>query len=254
MSRPPLTRVRIGCRRGLALAVFVFLAGCTNGDFGEVPASQVRDDMHDWIGLDAIAGKRTWPSSFELTDDERLLRDLSYPLIEQPYNRQSWHATAGEYGAIGASHRTGFDRAAYANHLMGDRYRSPSARYARLTDDIRNDTTNLPQFFETAARVNDIDLKRRRSLAYIGDVSAYERSNALRRINENASIVALVRANLAQRVTGYRFALERLVVMTPSREAVEAERALNQLQGTIARYRGRSAPTWVREQSLANAR
>jgi hypothetical protein len=42
--------------------------------------------------------------------------------------------------------------------------------------------------------------------------------------------------------------------MTPSQEAVEIERSLNQLQAQIAHYRGRSAPTWVREKSLADAR
>ena len=137
---------------------------------------------------------------------------------------------------------------------MSSRYRSPSARYAQITDDIRNDVTRIPQFFETAARVLDIDQKRRKSLAYVSDLSPMERDNALRRIRENASLVSLVRAKLTQRVTGYRFALERLVIMTPSPQAVEVERSLNQLQAQIARYRTRSAPTWVREQSLANAR
>jgi long-chain acyl-CoA synthetase len=42
--------------------------------------------------------------------------------------------------------------------------------------------------------VLDIDGKRRKSLAYIGDLSEGERINALGRIKENASIVALVRA------------------------------------------------------------
>lgn len=255
MDRPsPLKRAQVWCRRSLALAAFVFLGGCANGDFGEVHPTLVRDDIHDWVALDAIAGKRTFPSRFELTDDERQLRDLAYPLIEPAYNRQQWYSAAGEYGVIGADHRTGFDRSAYSIRLQTTRYRSPSARYAQLIDDIRNDTTNLPQFFETAGRVLDIDEKRRKSLAYISGLSASERTNALRRIKENASIVAMVRANLAQRVSSYRFALERLVVATPSQQAVEAERALNRLQGQIARYRGGTAPTWVREQSLASAR
>jgi hypothetical protein len=155
---------------------------------------------------------------------------------------------------IGADHRGAFDRSAYASHLMSSRYRSPLARYSQLNDDIRNDVTRLPQFFETAARVLDIDQKRRKSLTYISDASPAERTNALRRIQENASIVAMVRAKLAQRATGYRIALERLVIMTPASEAVDVERSLNQLQALIAHYRGRAAPTWVREKSLADAR
>jgi hypothetical protein len=136
---------------------------------------------------------------------------------------------------------------------MGSRYRSPSARYSQLSDDIRNDAVRLPQFFETAARVLDIDRKRRRSMGFIRDLSADEREQAYRRIRENAGIVALVRTKLAQRVAGYRFALERLVVVTPSQQAVECEQSLNRLQSLIERYR-HPAPTWAREQSLASAR
>lgn len=237
----------------LALTGAALLAGCANGDFQEVRPTLVRDDIHNWVARDAIAGQHTFPSRYELTDDERALRDLAYPLIEPPYDRQQWYSVAGEYGVIGSGHRAFFDRAAYSNRLMGSRYRSPSARYAQLADDIRNDTARLPQFFETAGRVLDVDQKRRRSMALLRDLSRDERENALRRVRENAAIVALVRGKLAQRVTGYRFALERLVVVTPSPQAVTCEQALNQLQASIDRYR-RPAPSWTRERSLASAR
>lgn len=252
---PPIPpRAAIGRRHLAVLIALVLLSACTaNGDFGEVRPMLVRDDMHDWLGVEAAAGRPGLPSSFEVTDDERQLRDLAYPLIEPPYDRQKWYSVAGEYGVIG-SHRTAFDRSAYANHLLSSHYRSPSARYSQIADDIRNDVTRLPQFFETAGRVLDIDQKRRKSLAYISALVPTERDNALRRIRENASLVSLVRTKLAQRVSGYRFALERLVVMTPSPQAVEVERSLSQLQAQIARYRTRSAPTWQREQSLAAAR
>ncbi|MSP33134.1 MAG: hypothetical protein EXR03_10015 [Pseudolabrys sp.] len=54
------------------------LAGCANGDFGEVRPTLVRDNVHDWLSLDAIAGRPALPSGFELTDDERQFRDLAY--------------------------------------------------------------------------------------------------------------------------------------------------------------------------------
>src|SRR4051812_49095608 len=241
-------------RRAFAFAAFLLLAGCANGDLREVRSLLVRDDVHDWLDYDAVAGQNTSPSNFTLTDDERALRDLAYPLIEQPYDRQQWYSVAGEYGVIGGNHRGPFDRTAYATHLFGDRYRSPSAQYAKMTEDIRNDITRLPAFFEAAARVLDIDLKRRKSLAFVSDLSEQERQEALRRINTNTSLVALVRSKLGQRVESYRFALERLVIMTPSAEAVEVERTLNQLRSEIAHYRTHRAPTWVREQSLSAAR
>ena len=235
----------------LALATLTLLAGCSaNGDFGEIRPTLVRDDVHDWIGPAATAGRAGASSNFELTDDERALRDLAYPLIEPPYDRQQWYSIAGEYGMFQNGRRVGFNRAAYANHLLSESYRSPSARYEKLIDNIRDDTTRLPQFFETAGRVLDIDGKRRKSLAYVSALSESERVNALRRIEENARIVAMVRASLAERASSYRFALERLVISTPSQQAVEAERALNQLKAQIARYGTRLPPTWQREKSL----
>lgn len=255
ISTPPPTGAPNWRRSVFAAAFLTLLAGCAaNGDFGEVRPSLVRDDIHDWLGGDVTAGLPGLPSPFEVTDDERQLRDLSYPLIEAPYNRQQWYSVAGEYGAIGSDHGTEFDRSAYAARLMSSRFRSPSARYAQLTDDIRNDVTRIPQFFETAARVLDIDQKRRKSLSYVSSLPPIERDYALRRIRENQLLVSLVQTKLTQRVSAYRFALERLVVMTPYPQAAEVERSINQLQAQIAYYRTHAAPTWVREQSLAAAR
>ncbi|HVZ20761.1 MAG TPA: hypothetical protein VG871_06850, partial [Vicinamibacterales bacterium] len=130
-----------------------------------------------------------------------------------------------------------------------------SSRYAVLTDDIRNDVTRLPQFFETASRVLDVDGKRRRSLFYVDSLSPGERENAVRRMDENASIVAMVRRSLDQRVAAYKFALERLVVVTPNPQAVEVERTLNGLHRKVRWYRTHLPPGWTtREQSLAYQR
>ena len=210
----------------------------------------VSDGIHDWVGPYASGGRKS--SNFELTDDERALRDLAYPLIEPPYDRQQWYSVAGEYGVYRPKRGPAFDRTTYANRLLSAYQRSPSARYARLSDDIRNDITRLPQFFETASRVLDIDQKRRKSLALISALSPAERKNAERRMRENASIVSLMREKLAQRMSSYRFALERLVITTPSAQAADVERA----QSTAGSDRAlpRPAPTWVREQSLAASR
>lgn len=248
-AMPPLTLLR---RSVFAFAALSLLAGCANGDFKDVKPYLVRDDIHDWVASDAIVGTDTTRSGYELTDDERQLRDLAFPLIQPAYDRQQWYSIAGEYGVIGRDQRGKFDQTAYATRLFGDRYRSPSARYARLIDDIRDDNTRLPQFFETATRVLEIDRKRRQSLAYISGLSAHERNEALRRTNENASIVSLVRTRLQQRVASYHFALERLVLMTPSPEAAQVELALNRLQDQIAHYRN-PAPSWGREPSLVSS-
>jgi hypothetical protein len=225
----------------------IFLSACANSDFGELNQTLVTDGIHDWLGHDSPKSHPVPASTFEYTDDERALRDNAYPLIEPPFDRQRWYSVAGEYGMIRfnlSDHRKYFER------LMEECNRSPSAVYARLIDDIRNDTTRLSQFFETAGRVIDIDQKRQKSLAYISSLSKAEIVNAERRIRENAHVLQIVRISLANRVDSYHFALERLVITTPQVQAVDAERLLNQLQGQMARYQT-LPPTWIRERSLA---
>jgi hypothetical protein len=233
-----------------ALAAVSLLGGCgtPNGDFGQVQPYLVGDSVHDWVGPYATGSVG---SKFDLTDDERQLRDLSYPLIEPPYERQQWYSITGEYGIIRPARHV--DRGIYATCLLASRYHSPLTRYSQLIDDVRNDITRMPQFFETAGRVLDMDAKRRRSMAYVSSVSPAERKNAEQRMNENASIVTLVRNKLVERASSYRFALERLVIETPSPRAVEVEQGLAQLHAYIERYRA-PAPTWVRERSLVSTR
>ena len=248
MIRPLPPRTRSSVRRALVLlALAGSLAGCANSDFGQVNQTLVTDDIHGWLGRKAPP-KKAEPSHFEYTDDERALRDNAYPLIEPPYDRQQWYSVAGEYGLIKfnlADHHYYFDR------IMDECHRSTSAVYARLIDDIRNDVARLPQFFETAGRVIDIDQKRQKSLAYVPELSRRDEANALRRVRENAHVVEMVRWSLEDRVAAYQYVLERLVITTPMSQAVEVERLLNQLKGAIARYQA-LPPTWRREPSLAS--
>lgn len=248
---PPRPTALIRCRRLIVLAALVLLGGCANGDFGQIKPYLVRDSIHDWIGPAAIEGTGAIPSGFELTDDERMLRDLAYPLIAPPYDRQRWYSIILEYGLIAQSRAQVVPVTAYADSLFGSAYRSPAARYAHLIDDIRNDTTRLPPFFETATRVLDIDQKRRKSLQFVTKLSKAEHDNALRRINVNRAIVEWVCESVSRRVASYQFALERLVIMTPTKEAVDAERTLKHLRAAIGYYSQNAAPTWKRENSLA---
>lgn len=247
----PRPRVGSVWRHVLVLAGAALLAGCAMGDFDEIRPDLVTDGIHDWVGRAAAVDKHTAPSTFDLTDDERKLRDLAYPLIEPPYDRQKWYSIAGEYGLRNTYKDAAADRAAYFKHLMSPNFSSPSSRYAKLLEDVRNDETRLPAFFATATRVTDIDRKRIESLHYITDLPQSERDNARRRVRENLAIVSLVHKRLTQRAASYRFALERLVVMTPSAEAAVVEREINQLKTDISRYNSEPTPTWVRQKSLA---
>lgn len=232
--------------RLLGAAALTLLAGCS-GDFGRIKPELASPAIHDWVGEDATGSV---PSSFQLTDDERQLRDFAYPLIEPPQLRQDRDSFTREYGYNRPQYHSGADPTAYAAWLVSYPSRSPMSRYARLLDDIRNDTTRVPAFFETAARVVDMDRKRQRAFAYIAVTSEGERAEAARRMNENAAIIGQVRGSLEQRIASYRFALERLIIIAPSPQAAQVELMINQLRDTIARYR-HGAPLARAEGSLA---
>ena len=87
-----------------------------------------------------------------------------------------------------------------------------------------------PPFVAVACAVADMDSKRQRSLAYVGEVSEGEIANALGRICENSLVTAWVHRALHWRLASYRYALERLVISVPSALAVEAERALKRFR------------------------
>jgi hypothetical protein len=216
------------------------LAGCAlNGDFDRVRPSLVSDDMHAWVGREAVQRGGAHPSEFPLTDEERRLRDLAFALIQPPYDRNRWYSVFMDYGLAGPPDTLLFDRAAYWDRLDAAYRRSEASSYARIVTDARNDVSRLEPFFMSAVRVSDIDQRRAESLRYVAASSGLtheEKANALRRNRENAAVIAWVCASLGARAAAYRYALERLVVSEPSSHAAEAERALSLLQARTAQY------------------
>ena len=218
------------------LAASALLSGCgVNTDFGRVRPSLYNDDVHAWMGpvTTREQGQPTW--RHQLTDEERRLRDLAYPLIDPPYDRNKWYSALGELG-LGSRVWPYPDRNEYATRLFTMAYRSQTARYNKLIEDIRNDVIRLDPFFETAHYITDMDSKRDKALAYVANLTPEERNNTKFRIAENRNIIHWVRGSLSERVASYRVALERMVIAAPSPIAVEAERQLSLLEQRINQY------------------
>lgn len=234
-------RARAAGRRAWLMACLLFaaasLGACANGDFGRVRPSLVTDDMHAWVGAEAARSHYQPVSAFPLTDEERLLRDLAYPLIEPPYDRQRWYSVLNEYGLTRKFDRDWwfFDHAAYGIRLMELPFRSTTGRYQQLIEDVRNDVERIDPFFIAARRVLDLDRKRQKSFAYVNDLTPPELFNARARVVENQLIIGWVQRSLDERCGSYRFALERLVIATPSQMAIDAERSITLLKARIAR-------------------
>lgn len=226
----------VSLRRFRTISFCIPLLGCLNGDFGRVKNSLVVDDIHAWVGRDAALQQGIIPSDFRLTDEERLLRDLAFPLIEAPYGRQRWFSVLSEYGItrVFLDQWWTFDPTVYAQWLLTRYTRSPTSLYERLIDDIRNDLSRLGYFIEVARKVVDLDAKREKSLAYVSVLSPGEEINARNRIAENRLVIGWVYRALLDRCTSYRFAMERLVIVVPSTMAVQAEQQWTLLKTRIA--------------------
>jgi len=210
-----------------------------NGDFGRIRPELVTENMHDWVGRDAVAGIGGPASEFRTTDQERELRDRAYALIEPPYNRGRWDSVWREYGR-GREDRAlpAVDRTVYLAKLHRTYRRSEASAYAQIVTDARNDVERLPDFFAVAGRVADMDRRRAQSLAHVSGLSERERVNASARKRENAAIVAWVCRALKDRTASYRYALERLVIAVPSQGAAETDRAVSMLATRVAQYCG----------------
>ena len=118
------------------------------------PRRLPNDDMHRWIGLEATSSVALHPSQFQLTDNERQLRDLAYPLIEPPHSRPAWKSVFGDYQPLPSPWR---QNAGVRPHrlwpeLIDEPHRSHSSRYSQLIDDVRDDITRFEPFYAAPSR------------------------------------------------------------------------------------------------------
>jgi hypothetical protein len=233
-------RARPQARRS-ALALTLLLAGiaiggCSGGDFGRSRLDVRNDDMHRWLGGEATGSIGLRASQFQLTDNERMLRDQAFPLIEPPHSRPAWKSVFGDYKPLLSPWRQAviFDRTAYGRLLIDEPHRSHTSRYAQLMEDVRDDITRFEPFFATAVRVIDLDTKRNASLKLVSELALRERDDAVARMQENSLIVQWVQQCLEQRISSYRWALERLVIQAPDNIAADADRLIGELAAQTA--------------------
>ena len=215
----------------LYLLPFVASLACPGDDFGRTRSTFYHEDMHSWVGVEATTSLGGLPSQFQLTDYERSLRDFAYYFIEPPHSRPAWKAVFGDYKPFPAPWRQKviFDRTLYGRRMIDEPHRSQVSAYAGLIEDVRNDGYMLDQLLPVAERVNDLDIKRNKALSYIPELSPRERDDAQARMRENVLVVQWAQQCLQQRVSSYRWALERLVIHAPDAMAADADRLIAQL-------------------------
>jgi hypothetical protein len=210
------------------------------GDFGRPADSPFVDEFLPWLkdGWLDLTGK-TVPAA-PYTDDEKMLRDRAYVILLPIEQRERSLLTfAGvdfiELWNLIRDEPAVYDVQSYGNWLVARAYRSHAARYAQLIDDIRADTALVGPFFATAHRVMDADGVRRQSFRFVAPHLSGKIEIAERRVEENRRLIAEVYRRFRERIASYRYALETLLLLTPSPAAVEAEKMLYLLEERFGR-------------------
>ncbi|MBY0532685.1 MAG: hypothetical protein K2P86_12015 [Xanthobacteraceae bacterium] len=206
--------------------------------------SYFHDEMLPIAGAYAAQHRSEPVSGAPLTDDERMLRDLAYAIIAPPVTKQKWFLTITDLrqSRMLPNNEPPFDVEKYASTIIDTPYRSATARYSRLVDDIRADSLRVTPFFMVARRVVDMDTARERSLTGVSRLTPAEREIAMARVAENRMLIGWVYRRLGERSRGYKYALERLFIKAPAPAAVDAERALRAFDERLAKIPVLSAP------------
>lgn len=216
---------------GLVLLAGLALAGCT-GDFGRPRANLWNDTILPQTGFWAATGRGESASPFHMTDDEQQMRDRAWRFVMPAHERSVFEREVSSLAharvlPVGAQSQAVSD---YFRALTGGSYASQVSRYARLAEDANADRLLVGPFRANATRVVAADRVRMRTVDGSPLVPPDKRDPAFARVVENEGLILWVCERVGFRIESYRYALANLVVETPSREAIQAERAIMALE------------------------
>jgi hypothetical protein len=218
--------VRLGAF--FAIVGVLLLAGCARpvGDFGRADP----DALHD-VDMPAVGTLLHPRSDFNLTDQEREMRDRVWRYLVSPHANDWFGDTAVELQRTGIAPRKDkplpVDR--YYRWLHGTVFASSPVRFDRISSDITSDIDTLPSTFTAICAVIEID--RRRGVASNGIAGLEDKvlENAAARQQENRTIIAWFTEALTNRYDSYSYALDHLLIETPHEQAVRTNGLLNDL-------------------------
>ena len=221
-------------RTCVLLAVAFSLGACVTepvGDFGRKEESVFHDTILGGAGRMAAFNREEAVSTYQLTDEEKELRDVAWDLIRPPYGGGSFNSDFKftlAWSRIRPQAWYEYDAADFYRYLRSDGLLSHETYYERIIAQARSDASRLPVFRDVAVRVGKGDGARRSALRAL-DANAEMKHDAEARIFENGQVVAWVEHSLQQRILAYRTALGRLMIEMPSTKAVDAEAAIDAL-------------------------
>jgi len=219
----------------LAVAI---LTGCTRptGDFNRAEPSVIHDTIMPAMGEQAARLRGDPVSKFNMTNDEKLLRDRAWALIRPPWVEDWIGGTIVELSRTRAlpelEGRVPVDL--YYTFLRTDKFRSSDARYDRIASDANGDAELVPPFCVIATRVRKADQERLRVLENKKLTTSELYDGAKARVWENRVTIRWVGQALRYRIKAYKTALDSLEIETPTGDRLwQVNTAIRKLEGQV---------------------
>ncbi|WP_181708756.1 hypothetical protein [Chthonobacter rhizosphaerae] len=219
----------------LMAALALSSCGRPTGDFGRARPSVLHDEVLPAVArtsAEYIEGRTI--AGFDLTEDEKALRDRAWAFVRPPHVGDWWLDTLVEGQRVGLLPvlDPGFDPGRYHAFLRTDPYRSTDARWNKVISDIQGDALLVPPFCAVAARVRRADAERLGALGRLQVPDDRLAEEAYQRVDENSAQMAWVWRALGYRLSAYRNAIDRFEIEAPSPVVWEANRAFALLAAT----------------------
>ncbi len=217
------------------LVLMLAVSGCAHrGDFGRERPNAFTDTLLA-VGMVSTHGYNQDIWDFALTDDERTMRDLGWTLMV-PTHTEDWigYTLAMVQNAdLDEQFNLEDDPGRYSMMLSGTRYRSSDARYARIQDDAAKDMAAIGPFMTLAQEVRVADQQRIIAAQSLPDITPDEMSATYYRVASNHRHIERVKRAIQFRLYAYRYAVDRLMIQTPSRQANATIERLHALEVVI---------------------
>lgn len=218
------------------LMLALLISGCARtGDLGRDRPNLLTGTIMPAIGYSSTYSAGEPVSHFDLTDDERALRNVAWSIV-RPNHAWDWlgegHAQL-QRAQIARRMDLRQSPEHYSMLLNLERYRSSDARYARIMDDAAKDMASIAPFMAYAQAVTAADEQRLQASLGLPDITVTEMGAAHGRIAENERQIAWVKRALLFRLYAYRYAVDRLMIRTPSPLAQDTIYLLDAMEAMI---------------------
>jgi hypothetical protein len=223
---------RIGAALAAIIVIASTLAGCARpvGDLGRAAPDPLHDQVMPLVGKARAALAKQPMSSFNLTDEEREMRDRIWRYLVSPSASDWFGDSRVELQRTGiAANKKPLRTDLYYGWLHRQTFASAPVRYAHMQADVTADIEMMIPTFVSICAVLNVDRQRGVAANGLNDIEETVRYDAAARQTENQSQIGWFVRALRNRYDSYNYALDHLLVETPHDEAVAANGLITEL-------------------------